>query len=232
MLEIDREERHNSSQRLPEGTVIAERTFGARNIVYGAVCTTCNNGWMSHLEGQSKPIFERLFRVQPTEISGGEARTLSRWAYKTSVLLALTADETSKKLVSVDTLSEIRTAVGTPYHVQVSLLLAIPSVIRKADTIIHVPGFIQTEPVNFSRNQFGDLVNATAGYVVMLQFGHIVLRVTSVNPREAWQMMDENRTPFYSLTSEKPSALDWPPKVWPGKKLLDLAHGVVFRLRT
>lgn len=48
------------------------------------VCTTCNNGWMSHLEQQVRPLLTRLLTGSTTLIPSEMGAVLARWAIKTS----------------------------------------------------------------------------------------------------------------------------------------------------
>jgi hypothetical protein len=51
-----------------------------------AVCTACNNGWISALESKSKPIFIRLINRSAAYISNEEAQTLALWITVKSVV--------------------------------------------------------------------------------------------------------------------------------------------------
>jgi hypothetical protein len=58
------------------------------SFVNGAVCAKCNSGWMSTLETQVDPVFEKL--TNGTDIrflSPGEVEILARWAGKTAIVL-------------------------------------------------------------------------------------------------------------------------------------------------
>ncbi|CAM4299790.1 hypothetical protein KIPE111705_46905 [Kibdelosporangium persicum] len=54
------------------------------------VCANCNNGWMSRLEQDAKPLLVHLFRAHGRLIPIEEDAqiTLARWAYKTAVVCA------------------------------------------------------------------------------------------------------------------------------------------------
>ncbi len=63
-----------------------------QNLRVKSVCTTCNNGWMSALESDSKPTIERLltgsgiFRLHPAQQA-----IVARWAVKTAMVFETTA---------------------------------------------------------------------------------------------------------------------------------------------
>lgn len=62
------------------------RHFDLNNFLLGAVCSTCNNGWMSRLETRIKPILENL--AADTSAKIGEQKALAKWAIKTAYVLS------------------------------------------------------------------------------------------------------------------------------------------------
>jgi hypothetical protein len=53
-----------------------------------SVCANCNNGWMSRLEEQVDPIFDKLTNGTDLNLlSPGEVETLARWTGKTAIVL-------------------------------------------------------------------------------------------------------------------------------------------------
>lgn len=63
------------------------RNASILHVVTREVCQTCNNGWMSALERQAKPVFLRLAQAAKTgvdvDLSASDAALLARWAQKT-----------------------------------------------------------------------------------------------------------------------------------------------------
>src|SRR5271157_1160905 len=51
------------------------------------VCTTCNNGWMSQLEGRAIPVITRLLDHPACTLDIHDCKTLALWAVKTSMVL-------------------------------------------------------------------------------------------------------------------------------------------------
>ena len=51
-----------------------------------AVCGTCNNGWMAHLEGEAQPILTRLATDRAAVLDDAEAAVVTRWRAKTSAV--------------------------------------------------------------------------------------------------------------------------------------------------
>jgi hypothetical protein len=71
-----------------EDTVI--RSHGLNTFTTKQVCGTCNNGWMSRLETESKPLILSLMHLNSSVLmlTDEERRTLSRWATKTAFMIA------------------------------------------------------------------------------------------------------------------------------------------------
>jgi alpha/beta hydrolase fold len=58
------------------------------------LCRSCNNGWMSRLEGEAKPVVECLLDSDISVIDTLAQSTLAVWAVKTAMVLeALTASQ-------------------------------------------------------------------------------------------------------------------------------------------
>jgi hypothetical protein len=51
------------------------------------LCATCNNGWMSRLENEAKPVLEFMFDDKLKDIDASSQSTLARWAVKTAMVL-------------------------------------------------------------------------------------------------------------------------------------------------
>jgi hypothetical protein len=73
----------------PEDTPLGSHglnTFGAKK-----VCCTCNNGWMSRLESEAKPLILGLMRQKTSimTLTDAERLVLSRWAVKTAFMITV-----------------------------------------------------------------------------------------------------------------------------------------------
>jgi hypothetical protein len=58
------------------------------------VCETCNNGWMSQMEAQTKPLLEELLTsttIRP--LTKKEQLSIARWATKTAMMIDFTQEE-------------------------------------------------------------------------------------------------------------------------------------------
>jgi hypothetical protein len=71
-----------------ENELLRDHDLGS--FVIKNVCTSCNNGWMSRLEGRAKPLLLELMNMQIglMEMSAEQRTTLSTWAIKTAFMIA------------------------------------------------------------------------------------------------------------------------------------------------
>lgn len=58
------------------------------NMTVKAVCKTCNEGWMSSLEGCTKDLITELATGNRTKVSGGQQILLAAWATKTALMMS------------------------------------------------------------------------------------------------------------------------------------------------
>src|SRR6266566_4678188 len=80
-----------NSQRVDVSSqsALEHRQFVAGRFVNGRICKTCNNGWMSQLEGDAKPILIRLLD-DPHELvrlTQPERNVVALWTVKTAAVL-------------------------------------------------------------------------------------------------------------------------------------------------
>lgn len=72
-----------TSLQMTEQTPIRRLDFNS--FVLGAVCSTCNNGWMSRLESRVKPNLLAL--ISNNAAKSSDADSLAKWALKTTYVL-------------------------------------------------------------------------------------------------------------------------------------------------
>jgi hypothetical protein len=72
-----------------EGQPAADRSWPQKQftMTVGAVCATCNNGWMGKLEGRVKPFFEAALDGRASALSADLQRDLAAWALKTLMMV-------------------------------------------------------------------------------------------------------------------------------------------------
>lgn len=67
---------------------LSERTASGNSQMLGAVCGTCNNGWMSRLESAFGRLLPRLRAdMSPRHFSKEERRIIALWIVKTGIIV-------------------------------------------------------------------------------------------------------------------------------------------------
>lgn len=70
------------------GQSLSERNGSGNTLVFSEVCAECNNGWMSRLENDVKPILQRLsFEQNPKKISRHDRKLVATWVIKTAMMI-------------------------------------------------------------------------------------------------------------------------------------------------
>src|ERR1035441_9227231 len=74
---------------IASGRIVDFRQHAVSAFVAGTVCGLCNNGWMSRLEGDAKPILIRLIedphRLENLDLN--QRALIARWTLKTAAML-------------------------------------------------------------------------------------------------------------------------------------------------
>ncbi|AIY14037.1 hypothetical protein [Cellulophaga baltica] len=73
---------------MPFGT-ISERNQSGESLVYGNICTICNNGWMAELENKFRPIYLEIESDynKIKHLSKSERRVICLWGLKTAMMI-------------------------------------------------------------------------------------------------------------------------------------------------
>jgi hypothetical protein len=73
----------------PDGKLLSTRTHPLKSLVTGQVCARCNNGWMSQLEEQARPLLVPLIDAsrEVVDLTEDERAILGRWTLKTAAVL-------------------------------------------------------------------------------------------------------------------------------------------------
>lgn len=72
----------------------SQHAAGLQAVTVRKVCATCNNGWLSSLEGKVKPLLEDMIRG-PVTVGAEQQETLATWAVKTSLTYGLYQPQTN-----------------------------------------------------------------------------------------------------------------------------------------
>ena len=72
------------------GALLQQRTHVSQNLIEGRICRECNNGWMSDLENEIRPLLIDLMSGQRTlhALSAQERLLVGRWTAKTAFVLS------------------------------------------------------------------------------------------------------------------------------------------------
>ncbi len=102
-------------------TELSTRTQVGETLVFGSVCNVCNNGWMSKLESDCKPIIKLLLNdfkniLQLTKI---QQQILSLWAFKTALMI--NAGSNYRKIISEEHYKHIYNYRTLPKNIKVDL---------------------------------------------------------------------------------------------------------------
>lgn len=112
----------------------AERSWPMKQftLTVGAVCGTCNNGWMGRLERRVKPFFEASFDGKGSPLDAGAQRDLAAWALKTAMMIvalekpdepAIPAEDYSHLYAHTEPPSDVRIWLGA-YSGEISTAFA------------------------------------------------------------------------------------------------------------
>lgn len=89
-LGITKEKLHLAVAQSADDVVTSSRKHTADRFVEGKVCDDCNQGWMSTLETEAKPILKPLIdgTVSLLSISNTDRTIVARWATKTAYVIS------------------------------------------------------------------------------------------------------------------------------------------------
>lgn len=127
------------------------------------VCRACNNGWMSQLEGQAKPIIEALIFSKIILLDRKNQITLTTWAVKNAILHQAVQNEL-KWFYSRDERAAFRSEHLIPAH---SLVWAA--------FLASSPGIYVLGERLFGKST--DLGLPANGFITTMCFGNLVLQV-------------------------------------------------------
>lgn len=92
-LHIVRRSNSNKAIDTLQNDISDGRKIPYKNFIIKRICTGCNNGWMSALENEVKPLLLRHLDdpYQPFDFSSSEAHLLSQWSIMKCMLASLTS---------------------------------------------------------------------------------------------------------------------------------------------
>ncbi len=190
LMDVRINERHTSKETDRGGEVISEREMGAHSVRYNGVCKECNSGWMSKLENEAKPVFEKLIYQESGYLTPPESLILSIWLYKTSALYQLTGPQSRRKLITADDLHHFYKYSLAPGESAVHLC---GIRINPATKIrMFMPRMRYGIPKGSQRESYLPLQKC---FVAYLQIGDLLLSYTYRSPSGKWDVLRENDMP-------------------------------------
>jgi hypothetical protein len=128
------------------------------------LCPSCNNGWMSRLEDEAKPVFESVLDDKLKDLDASAQSTLARWAVKTAMVLEA-VDSNRYWFYSEDERQLMRVELALPPRTSVWIAKCVdqPNVYTAAKDLRTTPG--------------DDGVHA---FATTMAFGTLALQVVSI----------------------------------------------------
>lgn len=149
--------------------IISVRNYSMLSSLLGGVCKSCNEGWMSNLETEFKPIFIALYDEQsPLILTRNQRTVIARWAYKTAITVNYSANY--KKIVPLDQIHSFYQNNDLPQNIVVDVAFC------KEVGIHHLIGGnrLAIIPDSFKgKEEFLD-----HSFVVTFQFDHLMIRLS------------------------------------------------------
>jgi hypothetical protein len=135
------------------------------------VCPLCNNGWMSQLEGQVKPVVEALLSPESTLIDSQKQASLGVWSVKNAMVFEALRDDRSWFYLSTErrTLKETLT----------------PPV----KTFVWIAKCVENNNLSCEGHNLTGIAiessNPVSAYVTTMTFGALAIQVLSVRLQES-----------------------------------------------
>lgn len=156
----------------PDGDVLSKREQSMNSLVYGRVCETCNNGWMSKLENETSPLIKDAVRNgdDAEEWRPADCKLVATWAFKTA--LVLNPASNYRQIVPEKHYADLYMQKEIPQYIVVEVNVLSP----KAD--LHErqgQGFMFHGPPEWVERQ---KAKRYEGYNITLLMGRLAIRVT------------------------------------------------------
>jgi hypothetical protein len=169
------------------------------------VCGACNNGWMSRLENQAKPVFESILDDQLRTITSSAQSTIAVWAMKTAMVLEGVGSEEAWFYVQED---RQRLCSERTIPAQTAVFLA--KCVGQSDIYSAAKNY-------WTSVQAGEV----RGHVTTIAFGCLAIQVVtirtpnsiSLNARVTYDVSDGPwDTTLIEVWPVRQESLAWPPK--------------------
>lgn len=169
------------------------------------VCGDCNNGWMSRLENEAKPLVESILNEQLRTITSSSQSTIAVWAMKTAMILEAVSSEEAWFYVQEDR-RRLRSERTMPARTSVS----VAKCVAQSDIYSAVKN-------HWTSTQAGDV----RAHVTTVAFGSLAIQVVTIRtpnaiPSNVSVSYDVSDGPWDTTLVEvwpvKQDSPAWPPK--------------------
>lgn len=149
--------------------IISVRNYSMLSSLLGGVCKSCNEGWMSTLEMEFKPIFIALYDEQgPLIITQSQGSIFARWAYKTAITTNYSVNY--KKIIPIDQIHSFYSENDLPQNLKVDVAFC------KEVGIHYLIGGNRLAIIPESYDRKKEFLDRS--YVVTFQFDHLLIRLS------------------------------------------------------
>jgi hypothetical protein len=193
-------------------------TRGHFGILTNKQCERCNNGWMSDLENEVKPIIRPMFRGGKQSLSASDRLVIARWLTKTAMTYELSARFPTRYFKPSD-----RRAMYTHRTIPDGTVMFLARYVGKHSVVARAGRADLTFASGTPRELHAN------GYTATFGIGQLALQVFSIRRPEQFNMPIKVTIPgrWDSATVEiwpqsRLGNMDWPPRVALNDKSLEL----------
>ena len=186
----------------PTLSVVSDRVQSGKSLVFGSVCDTCNNGWMSDLENQFKALFLRIEKDYNhlKNLYKKERVVLAKWSLKTAMMI--NAGTNYRQIIPNEHYEHLFKYQQIPKNVKIDIGL-----INSDDKLRWEQSNISFE--TYSTTKYEDVIDhrfKNDSYVITLQLKNLGIKITH------YKNCKENN---YSLPEGRENKTV---RIWPYKK--------------
>ncbi len=167
-------------------------------------CQSCNNGWMSTLESQTKNYFQPLLMGESLRLDTSGQTTIALWSLKTAMVLEA-LDQPQQRVYTQREREQLRRLSAIPWRTSIWLATSVDRSL-----------FLSSK----NRHMRAEDANDISGVSITMAFAHVVVQVLTIRvPPEVGPTMrvttdvrcgpwDQATIQIWPLQSEQAS---WPP---------------------
>jgi hypothetical protein len=147
-----------------QGLVLKPWASRRPELIVRWVCKSCNNGWMSNLEGQVKPLLQPLLSGTGGSLDSGAQSILAVWAVKTAMALE-GLDKPNARAYTQSEREQLRKVNAIPRRTSVWLAVSVDA------------SYLLSTKTRHKRSADTDDITGASTTMV---FGHVALQVFTI----------------------------------------------------